>query len=346
MPFPKISLSRADAWGVDTHMLVDTHPDFLVASNSAELVAAVGASLSDNNMQLRTADSAEILLEAIRTAPVPCLVLLDIELPGMPIEQLLARLRPGADDRRFPLVLISDDGIPDWRDRLAEGIIDDIFPRNTPPLFWRIRIEIALRTFRDLRELEHLRENLALEGETDPVTGIHNRAALLSMLFRETDRVQRMNTLLSVMAFAIDDFEHWSERLGSAAWEDLLKQVVARVQRLLRSYDLFGRMGAAGFVLGLPGCSCVNAILLAERIREEVFFRPFRCGGMAVRLATNFGIAPSHGRSPLVVLREAEQALQAAQAAGPETIRSSRDFSEMRPAPANFLSEPAMGRAR
>ena len=331
---------------VDTHMLADTHLDILVASNSAELVAAVGASLSDHNMQLRTAESAEAMLEAIRSAPVPGLALLDVDLPGLAIEQLLARLRGEAEDRRFPLVLISEDGIPGWRDRLAEGIIDDIIPRNTPPFLLRMRVEIVLRTFRDLRELEHLRENLALQGEIDPVTGIYNRAALLSMLFRETDRVQRMNTLLSVTEFNIDDFEHWSARLGTPACDDLLKQVVARVQRLLRSYDLFGRMGVAGFVLGLPGCSRVNAISLAERIREEVFFAPFRGPGMAVRLTTSFGIATSHGRSPLVVLREAEQALQAAQAAGPEAIRSSRDLSAKRPAPANFLSQPAVAGTR
>ena len=74
--------------------------------------------------------------------------------------------------------------------------------------------------------------------------------ALLSMLFRETDRVQRMSTSLSLMLFEIDDGAHQEAHLGAADCEDLLRQAVGRVQRLLRSYDLFGRVGAAGFALG------------------------------------------------------------------------------------------------
>src|SRR5205085_1438280 len=99
----------------------------------------------------------------------------------------------------------------------------------------------------------------------------------------------------------------------------------------------------AGFVLGLPGCAPVNAVSLAERIRAEVFSSPFVAGGpirAGVRLTACFGIASSYGRSPLIVLREAEQALRAAKAAGQEEIRSARDCIR-RPEPAAFLSAPA-----
>ena len=34
------------------------------------------------------------------------------------------------------------------------------------------------------------------------------------MLFRETDRVQRMNSSMSLILFDIDDFGHWNSRLG------------------------------------------------------------------------------------------------------------------------------------
>ena len=263
--------------------------------------------------------------------------MLDAELPGMAIEHLLAGIHASSDERHFAIVLIADEEIPGWKDRLAEGAIDDLCPRILPPFHWRARVEIALRTFRQARELEHLRASMALNRGVDPRTGLHNRAALLSMLFRETDRVQRMNTPLSIMRFDVGEVAQWQARVSAAGSDDVLKQVAERVQRLLRSYDLFARVCSAGFVLGLPGCTPINAATLAERIREEVFRVPFRSGGATIRLTACFGIAPSHGRSPLIVLREAEQALEAARASRPDEIRSARDCAG-KPEPAAFLS--------
>jgi diguanylate cyclase (GGDEF)-like protein len=158
------------------------------------------------------------------------------------------------------------------------------------------------------------------------------------MMFRETDRVQRMNTSLCVILFDIDDFGHWNARLGTDACDDLLCQVAARASRLLRSYDLLGRAGKDEFLAALPGCSGVNAVMMAERLRMDVFSSPFRIDGEAVRLSACFGIASSMGRSPVVVLREAEQALLVAKASGPESIQCTGDCPQPYAAPVAFLS--------
>ena len=161
---------------------------------------------------------------------------------------------------------------------------------------------------------------------------------MLAMLFRETDRVQRMKSSLCVILFDIDDFGHWNSRLGTEACDELLCQVVARSTRLLRSYDLLGRPGKDEFLMALPGCSSANAVIMAERLRVDVFCAPFRVGGDAIRLSACFGIASSLGRSPVVVLREAEQALLVAKATGPESIQCAGDSPQPDAAPVAFLS--------
>jgi len=196
----------------------------------------------------------------------------------------------------------------------------------------------VLRGHRQLRELELLREAAQLDAQTDRLTGVYNRETMLSMMCRETDRVQRMNSSLCMILFDIDDFGHWNSRLGTDICDELLCQVVARTARLLRSYDLLGRAGKDEFLIALPGCSSVNAVMLAERLRMDVFSSPFRVNGDAVRLSACFGIATSTGRSPVVVLREAEQALLVAKATGPESIQCSGDFPEPCAAPVAFLS--------
>jgi diguanylate cyclase len=92
------------------------------------------------------------------------------------------------------------------------------------------------------------------------------------------------------------------------------------------------------FLLVLPGCSADNALMLAERIRVDIFCAPYHVGGQTIRLSACFGIAASHGRSPVVVLREAEQALQSARTTGPESIQSYGDFPHPSDAPVSFLS--------
>jgi diguanylate cyclase (GGDEF)-like protein len=325
---------------VEAHFtpLGDTHPYVLIATSSMHLVDTVEASLLDSKMQVRSATSTAEAIEAMRGRRVPSAALLDVELPGGNLEQVLAALNGGAGPRGFPIVLMCDEEIPAWSNRLAEGVIDDLIPRTMPPIHWRVRLEVVLRAFRHMRELQQLNEATAtVNREVDLITGLYRREALLSILFRETDRVQRMNTSLCIMVLEIDDFAHWRERVGTSACDDLLKQVVARVHRLLRTYDVLGRTGPARFALCLPGCATVNAVSLAERIRMEVHRGPFQAGQSAVRLTVSCGIAPSHGRSPLVVLRDAEEALKAAKAAGPESICSSRDPKPL-PLPADFLS--------
>jgi diguanylate cyclase (GGDEF)-like protein len=142
-----------------------------------------------------------------------------------------------------------------------------------------------------------------------------------------------MKTSLCLLLFEIQDSTQWHARLGTIARDDLTIEMVGRVQRLLRSYDLFGRTGNDEFLLGLPGCSPVNAIMLAERIRAEVFSAPFSLAGQPIRVSACFGIAASLGRSPVVVLREAAKALQIAKATGPDSIQCAGDGPMSEPVP-------------
>jgi diguanylate cyclase (GGDEF)-like protein len=288
--------------------------------------------------------SAEAALAAMITPQPPSLALLDADLPGMEpgmnAVQLLAAVRASTGGHRFPIVLISDEVSEEWCSRLAQGDIDDLIPRATGSACWRFRLDMVLHTYHRMRELEVLREAAAQNAQMDSLTGVYNRAALLSMLFRETDRVQRMKTSLCLILFDIDDFGHWNSRLGTDACDDLLCQAVGRTMRLMRSYDLLGRAGNDEFLAILPGCGMAAAMALAERLHLEVFSTPFHVAGEAIRLSACFGIASSEGRSPVVVLREAEQALERAKSAGPESIQCFSGTSAYA-APVAFLSPSA-----
>jgi diguanylate cyclase (GGDEF)-like protein len=314
-------------------MLSAFRSTFLLGSNSPVLIADLEPVLLAFGAQLNVEMTADKALLVMNGPEPPSLVLLDLDLPGMGIGQLLACVRTEKPGRRFPIVLISDSVPAECMDRLAEGVIDDLIPRTAPSSYWRLRLDSVMRAFRRSREMEQMREAATLPSQTDPITGIYNQPALVSMLFRETDRVQRMKTSLCLLLFEIQDSTQWHARLGTIARDDLTIEMVGRVQRLLRSYDLFGRTGNDEFLLGLPGCSPVNAIMLAERIRAEVFSAPFSLAGQPIRVSACFGIAASLGRSPVVVLREAAKALQIAKATGPDSIQCAGDGPMSEPVP-------------
>ena len=320
-------------------MLANNAPTFLLASPDPALLTEIEPILAASGARVEIVLSAEGALAAMTAPNPPNLALLDVNLPGMEMGELLASTRSEGGGRRFPIVLISDVITQEWINRLSDGVIDDLIPHAVDSAYWRLRLDLVLRTHHRMRELELLREAAAINAQMDHLTGIFNRETILSMLFRETDRVQRLKSSLCMILFDIDDFGHWNSRLGADACDELLCQVVERSMRLLRSYDLLGRVGKDEFLMALPGCSTVNAVMLAERLRLDVFCTPFHVAGESIRLSACFGVTTSHGRSPVVVLREAEQALALAKEAGPESIQCTGDCPEMpNAAPVTFLS--------
>jgi diguanylate cyclase (GGDEF)-like protein len=239
---------------------------------------------------------------------------------------------------KFPIILIADAVRRELIEHLQQSMADDMIPRAAVLCYWRLRVEHALRAHRLQRELANLRAAAVIDSQLDRLTGVYNRDALLTMMFRETDRVQRTKSSLCLVLFDIDDFGHWNSRFGGEVCDELLCQVAARTRRLLRSYDLIGRPGLDEFLVVLPGCEPANAMMMAERLRQDVFSEPYRVAGESIRLSACFGLATSCGRSPVVVLREAEQALDCAREAGPESIHCFNEPQRPDPPPVKFVS--------
>ena len=160
----------------------------------------------------------------------------------------------------------------------------------------------------------------------DDLTGLWNRESILSLLFGETDRAQRMGTSLGLLLLAIDRFSEMKAELGPEAGDRILREMAGRLRRYLRSYDLFGRTGDAEFLIVLPGCNACQARHLASRMQTIMLQKPFPAPSEEVKVTVSIGLAQSQGRSPLVVLHEAEQSLAAAKqevsSSGPRDART------------------------
>ena len=314
----------------------------LIVSHDPLLIADVESLLCASGTRTVMVGSGDAMRATLGVSPSVDLILIDGDLPPAEIDQMLAFAQQEPTIVAESIVLMADGGFGRWKRRMAEGLLHDLIPRDRSNPHWHLRLELAQHrrgvALAEKRAVDFSHDAAHAQGSVDPFAVPINRSALLSMLFRETDRVQRMRMPLSLLLCAIDDFDHWATHLETRACDILLRTVVERTRPLLRSYDTFGRSGNHTFLAILPGCSVVNAQTLAERMRTAVFSEPVSWKANSVRLSACFGIASSEGRSPLVVLNETELALERAQEAGPESIRCFVSHVNADIEPVEFLS--------
>ena len=121
----------------------------------------------------------------------------------------------------------------------------------------------ALQTAALIDEVERL-------ATRDALTGIANRRLFDESLVREAARAQRLNTPLSLVVFDIDHFKQINDTYGHVTGDSVLRTVAEAIVDSTKSFDVAARYGGDEFVLLLPGCNNVDAVGVAERVRDEI----------------------------------------------------------------------------
>lgn len=288
-------------------------------------------------------DSAEALKSLLGANP-PEIALLDERLPGLSGLELAAEVKRHAGGSQTWIMLLSGSADAATVAEAAEAGVDDLLlcPHGgvagpIDELELRVRLNVAVRVQELARELRAQTQAVDFHASHDGLTGLWSRESLLSLLFPETDRVQRMGTPLAFLLLDLDGFARINSEFGYEAGDKILQELAHRLRRHMRSYDLLGRFGEDEFLLALPGCNAHQARHLASRIRTIMLRRPFAAGTDAINLTASIGLAQSRGRSPLVVLREAERALSNAKLEG---RNCEREYTQPRQASESVREAP------
>jgi len=89
-------------------MLANNSPIFLLASYEPTLLSTLEPLLMAAGARVEVVMSAEAALVSMTAPNPPSLALVDVNLPGMEIGQLLTETRAQVSGRRLPVILISD----------------------------------------------------------------------------------------------------------------------------------------------------------------------------------------------------------------------------------------------
>jgi diguanylate cyclase (GGDEF)-like protein len=179
----------------------------------------------------------------------------------------------------------------------------------------------ALR--RSFRREQTYREELRRRAETDDLTGVANRRQFLTSLQRAIDSARASNRPLAFALIDLDNFKRVNDNHGHAAGDEVLRQIAETSLATIREGDLFGRLGGEEFGLILPMTAEQHAMLVCERLREQVHGQVIELNcGVRVSMTMSAGIAqlrPSDTISSL--MEQADRALYLAKRGGRDQVK-------------------------
>jgi diguanylate cyclase (GGDEF)-like protein/PAS domain S-box-containing protein len=162
-------------------------------------------------------------------------------------------------------------------------------------------------TIRDVTARKQTELDAIQAAETDPLTGLANRRALLGQLERALAHAEQRPFAVAILD--LDHFKAINDTHGHHAGDQVLREVAAVMRRMSSPSRFFARLGGEEFALVSRQASFEGALAVCEQLREAI--AELRFAGSA---GHEFGVTASIGCTRIDRGGTAAQALQAADA--------------------------------
>ncbi|HWI95325.1 MAG TPA: GGDEF domain-containing protein [Solirubrobacterales bacterium] len=155
----------------------------------------------------------------------------------------------------------------------------------------------------------------------DPLTGLFNRNALEQRL-AELDGApcdgRKGGQSHALLLCDLDHFKRVNDELGHAAGDVVLQDVAYTMRAVLRAGDSIYRIGGEEILVVLPGASEVDAVAIAERLRQAV--RKRRPVGVGVTISIGAAVTKPDTVNTDDLVARADAALYSAKANGRDAV--------------------------
>jgi len=173
------------------------------------------------------------------------------------------------------------------------------------------RIYGAVCLMRCVEERRVFEEKLFAAEMSDPLTGLTNRRAFITMLQHLVD--ERIGGSLAI--FAIDHFKALNMQYGQSFGDEVVAVVAELVQTLVRAKDIVSRIGGGSLGVLLPGATAEQAGGICRRVVKTLSEVSRASSADSLALTASAGVTGI--RSTLdKTIRRAELALFMARAKG------------------------------
>jgi diguanylate cyclase (GGDEF)-like protein len=168
-----------------------------------------------------------------------------------------------------------------------------------------------VRSLRYAIERKTAEDNIRRLAYHDSLTGLPSRTLFADrcmMAMAENRRNQKKTALIMV---DLDHFKDINDNLGHDAGDEVLKEVGARLESILRQTDTICRIGGDEFALLISDVSLKETVKIVAKRIIDVLNKPFTLNGLKELMTASLGIAiyPEDGKSLRTLMKHADMAM-------------------------------------
>lgn len=225
------------------------------------------------------------------------------------------KLETGQDKRQIELRIGSSDGQYAWY-RLDGALLRD---KQQEPLK-------IIGKFTNIDHQKREREYLTQKLQRDPMTGIFNKVVTEQLVDRYLQKV-RSDDVSTLFILDVDNFKHINDSLGHLYGDKALTHIAHEIQQILRTSDIFGRIGGDEFVVFIKN---IKTRALAEKKAQELcsLFRGISLLSQqhyAISVSIGMAMFPQDGRTYHELFAKADRALYIAKGQGKDRFSFYQD---------------------
>ena len=198
----------------------------------------------------------------------------------------------------------------------------DAFNNNVRPTLQVLcnQLAVSLANAASVRRLEEL-------ATTDGLTGCLNKRSFLDELDRKMRSAERFGRKLSLLITDIDHFKNVNDVYGHATGDVVIKELGAILKRMKRETDIVARFGGEEFCILCEETDTEGAVLLAERVREQLGSHVFQTELGALKVTASLGVAtfPKDAKNESGLFEITDKALYSAKRGGRNRVCTAKD---------------------
>lgn len=174
----------------------------------------------------------------------------------------------------------------------------------------------------DITEKKKNEEMLFKYATTDSLTSLSNRRYFYEIVEKELNKYKNHNFSFSILLLDLDRFKGINDTFGHIIGDEVLKHFVKQINRILRPYDSFGRIGGEEFCILFKETDIEEAKKLASKCREVVERNPLSTDLGTIYLTVSGGLVEVDKKSMeiLKLMERADKALYMAKKSGRNRI--------------------------
>jgi len=203
--------------------------------------------------------------------------------------------------------------------------------RKDGTFYWvKATITPVFDEFGNINEYTSIREDITDKklveklSITDRLTQLYNRVKLDDVFKDEINRAKRYDEIFCVILLDIDHFKSVNDTYGHDVGDMTLIDVANILKSSIRQSDIVGRWGGEEFVIITPNTTLENAMILANKIRENIQNHIFRQVGTKT---SSFGVSIyKDGDNADTMVKRSDNALYEAKKTGRNKVVTLEDI--------------------